>query len=455
MAVAETLEELVTHAMGIGVGSNSFVCAIGNRPETLRTPAVLYSAPDSSPILGPLAAEAAKADSGTVFRDFTGRVGDPVPIVADGVGRTGADLVATAVECLVSDRAGGHAEVAVAYPSTWTEYAVRELAAALTRSGRPPVLVSAAGAGYTALTASRRIASRSTVLLCDVGCAGTNLAVVGSTADGAVRVFVPTHTRDFGGDLVDSLLVEHVLADVAAANPGFDPRDRWNWDGIRALRRQATIAKERLSRDVAAVLEVNLLGIHDQQRIVRAELEGLIAEPVRRVVRQVSAAIEAADRNGRTVEAIVLTGGGAAIPLLAEQLSGLGVPLVDGGSAVDARGAALIAARVAASRPHLAPAPRPQDRPLRAAGPAAAPIPAVLSYSPRLKAVAASIPVVERRPESKRPRSSRANRVIAAVAALAILAGGGVAAATLGHGHSTGTPVGTAHVDQAFGSRSH
>ncbi|MCU1646279.1 MAG: Chaperone protein DnaK [Nocardia sp.] len=343
--------------VGVVIGSDSFVSAFTDRPEIIRTPAVVQLADNSLPLLGRLAEEADRAHPGTAFRDFTSRVGDPVPVVAQGGSRTGAQLVATAIQCLLTTDTAHTPTCVVAHPASWTAHAVRELGSALRTSGSRVTLVSEAEAAYTALAVSHEIPAHATVLLCDVGSSTFDVALV-SWPDGSnVRVDRPTRTQEFSGDLVDALLVEHVLTELAAANPGFDPRDRRNWNGIRALRARARHAKERLSRDVSAVLEINLPGIQENRRIVRSELEALIAEPVARAVQRIADAADAAVRAGREIDSVVLTGGGSAVPLLAERVSAtIGLPVISSGEPARTvlRGATMIACRLVAKQPPVA-----------------------------------------------------------------------------------------------------
>ncbi|MFI5780810.1 Hsp70 family protein [Nocardia sp. NPDC051570] len=278
-------------------------------------------------------------------------MGDPVPVFAGGTVRSGTWLVATAIECLLDDAL----LAVVAHSSAWTEHSVRELRKELPKNGTRVVLVTEAEAAYTALRASREIPDGAAILLCDIGKSGMDVAVVSASDDDTVRVDQPTRSYEFCGDLVDSLLVAHILNELAVTHPGFDPADRRNWSGLRELRKQIAQAKHRLSQDVSAVMEVSLPGIHENLRIVRSELEDLIAEPVAQAVRRIVDAADNATHTGRTIQAVVLTGGSSTIPLLTETLSATtDVPIInsnDPGSTV-VRGAALIAASLLARQPH-------------------------------------------------------------------------------------------------------
>lgn len=501
----------MTRALGIGIGAESFASVLegsgsSRRGQVVREPAVLHVAPGGQPVLGDRAAQRAKAAGGNVFRDFTNRVGDPVPVLTEHSGRTGAELVAMAVRCIMRDRLAGPAaaqpiSTVLAYPSVWTGYPARALESELARETGAPTLVPEAEAAYVALTVDGHIRPQATVLLCDIGSAHTDLAVVSSSPEGRTRVERPTRSTDFSGTMVDSLLLDHVISQTVAAHPRFDPANRINWPGIRALRNQIRIAKERLSQDVSAVIGVSLPGIEDRQRLVRSELETLIADPVRRLAYRVAETAHSAQQRGPHIDAVVLIGGTSAIPALAEQLStAVPLPVItspEPGSVV-VRGAALIAART--TRGPRRPSTRessdevPATRVLRPVQR----VPGERRQIPRQRISEGGQPIPRNRPRFAAPEATEADaarsdsseqrsersahrsgpgrqraaarhaaefaepaspaagkrsfaKVISGVAAAAVLLGGGIAAVELGHsstppaGRTASAPANSAH----------
>ncbi|MFJ4651211.1 Hsp70 family protein [Nocardia sp. NPDC088792] len=351
----------MTGALGIVIGSDAFVHASNDERRSTRIPAVIRFDSGSRASLGRPAGTFNYSDSDCEYRDFTTRVGDPVPVVADnGTPRTGVQLVATSIDLMLGGTAG-----VVAHPVVWTGQAVLELREVLSQHETRAQLVNEAEAAYAALRAGDEIAADSTILLCNAGKSGMDLTVVTATST-SVRVDQPVHCHEFGGDLVDALLVEHVLDELSVTHPGFDAADRRNWTGLRELRTRIAQAKRQLSSNVSAVIEVNLPGAQENLRLVRSELEALIAEPVWQAVQRITQSADAAIRAGHTIDAIVLIGGSSAIPLLTENLSAAtDIPLVnatDPGHTV-VRGAALLAARMFGARPRSDDRPWPDDRP--------------------------------------------------------------------------------------------
>lgn len=372
-------------AIAVAISVDSFASSPGSPLDVVRTPALIHLGPDG-PVLGRAALAAGNTGSGSVFRDFTTRVGDPVPLIGAHVNRTGAQLVAAAVQALMRDRLPGRdVEVVLAHPVTWSEYARADLSMELAQLGIRHTLVSAAEAAFTALTAADELDPGAVALICDVGHSGTEVSLARRTEAGSVGAGVTvtgaTRLDDFGGDLVDYLLMRWVLT----MRPDIDTDDPENQPWLRALRAQARIAKEQLSRDVAATIGVNVDGEVEDQRIVRAELEELIDEPVQRLALRVADLVAQAEQPPTT---IALIGGGSAVPLVAERLSAvLRLPIVTSAAPADVAvvGAALLAERMTPARPESrGDSPDPElDRPLVDAGPPVSTFPAIGSGKTR------------------------------------------------------------------------
>ncbi|MFE2997929.1 Hsp70 family protein [Nocardia sp. NPDC059246] len=450
----------MAEALGIVIGSDAFVRASNSNRRSARIPGVIRFESADRPVLGTLAGTYAHSDSNCEFRDFTTRVGDPIPVVAgDGTARTGAQLVATAIALLLEPGC----TAVVAHPVTWTEQAVRELRESLAQKPTHATLANEAEAAVAALRASGEVDPEATLLLCNVGKSGMDVAVVTAIGD-SVRVDQAVHCHEFGGDLVDSLFVAHVLDQVAAAHPGFDPADRRNWPALRELRTGVTRAKHQLSSNVSATIEVNLPGIRDNLRIVRSELESVIADPVWQAVQRITQSLDSALRTGHAVDCIVLTGGSSAIPLLTENLSAATeVPIITTTDPAHTviRGATLLAARTLRTRPRLDSAARvlPPGISAAAAAPAPerAPVPQPRSAAPQPKPM-----VAKRLPTSPPPRpgdvgddrsqsgrrTSRPALWAAAVAAAVLAVLGGVVVA---FDHTPATGPHTSATSQAPG----
>ncbi|MGY1681294.1 Hsp70 family protein [Geodermatophilus sp. SYSU D01176] len=273
------------------------------------------------------------------------RVGDPVPVYAGGRGVAAADLVADVVQRvreLAAAREGRpDSWTVVTVPPSWAGHRCAALARALAAAGVPRFsLVSSAVAAVSAHVAAGDLPAEPTAAVYDLGAGSLDTAVVGPTADDPLaHLAVPPAPLAWGGRDIDDVVLAHVVG--CLGTPVGD---------AGALRAACATAKEALS--TATAVRVDVDGVGDGPvRLTREELDEVLDEPVRRSVAVLAAAAAAAGLAPEDLDAVVLTGGGVRVPLVAEVLSGeLGRPLVvgDDPALTPALGAAALAAEALA-----------------------------------------------------------------------------------------------------------
>ncbi|WP_064080342.1 Hsp70 family protein, partial [Rhodococcus opacus] len=346
-------------ALGIGVGSVNTVAAVDTDGASVTDAAdltvlsrasVLHLSPDRAPVLGD---DTSEPDAVTVS-DFANRVGDPVGILTDdGSTYSGEDLVATAVSCIVHEAASGRhglPTTVVAHPTVWPPYTVGVLADALEQAGvTGATLVSEAQAVMTWLERTRGTLGDALTVIYDLGGTSLDITLFRSDAHGTETGVLgkPVRSEDFGGAHFDHATMQYVLGNVAEEFGDIDPFAPDTVAALTRLRTRCTTAKEALSSDTEATIGIELPGISTDVRLVRSELEDLIRESLQESVTLVRESIHAAGLESSDVTQVVLTGGSAAIPLVAELLSAeLRVPVVaaERPGHTAALGAALLAA---------------------------------------------------------------------------------------------------------------
>ncbi|PBC58363.1 Hsp70 family protein [Rhodococcus sp. ACPA1] len=431
------------------MGSDSFVSAQmhGEWPThqaddgftVVRHSAELALSSSSAPTLGPHRSGPLPQGS-IVFRDFIDRVGDPVPVIGDDGTRTPAvQLVTTALDCLIRGRTPVPGHVVVAAPAAWSGYAVEELEDEIRRWGllrnRTLTVIPETSAALTWISRVEKLDEFSTLLLCDVGAHSLDLTL--ATRRGAdFGVVRSTRSTDFSGDHADRLLMGHVVALVQNANPDFDVDDPAHRGALTELAARCRSAKERLSQDTSAVVTVALPDIRRQIRVMRSEFEDVIRGSLTRAANTVARELERLDETGTPVDAVVLLGGGAAVPLVTELLStAVNVPLVVSSepATASARGAAVIAERASlgqsGSRVMSAPGPwvKPPaaPRPIVAAAWSRVLPPSASAEAPTRRVAPTSVPV------RKTQKSGIRGWMVAASAAALVLLGAGAAATQL------------------------
>ncbi|MCK8613582.1 Hsp70 family protein [Gordonia sp. C13] len=340
--------------------------------------------------------------------DFLDRVGDPVPVLDDrGRSRPAAQIHAEAVAALLTrlDLADPVDHLAVVHADTWTSQAVDEAHAALLERDDLPTgeisWVPESRATLAAVEHSEGALGEGLVIGYDLGASALTVTVL-ATGDEPRVVSRPLRLDSVSGNEFDRLLLAHTLrvtgVDAELADPG---RASAVLDDLTRLRTECRAAKEALSVDTDAVVDVRVGETTTVARLVRDDVEELVRGPIAEsvaLIREALASAGADQPGGRPspVTAIVLGGGGASIPLVTEMLSAtLRTPVLldpQPGSASAAGGALLgiaaLGARASAALeptteiPGQALAPLPGERPLREIEPA--PSTPVATPAPRL-----------------------------------------------------------------------
>ncbi|GJF12310.1 hypothetical protein NGTWS0302_01530 [Mycolicibacterium cyprinidarum] len=347
----------MTEPLGLSIGMTNLVAARVGRPPVMRR-SILTVFTDRAPEVGARSEIADNSESqnlseaGVVLSGFVDRVGDPVPLVAvDGSAHRGEQVLATALDAMARLVDGG-SPIAIAVPAHWGPGAVGALRGALrplpslAPNGVPAALIPDSTAALAALQAAPGLPNRGVVVLVDLGGSGSSitLADAGANLDAIGQT---VRYPEFSGDAMDQTMLDHVLAGIAEANPA-DTAGTTAYESLTQLRGECRQAKERLSAETATVVPVELPGIHTDIRVTRPEFEQLISDPFGGLLNAVEDALQ---RNGvpvANVSAVATVGGGAAIPLVTQQLSErLRAPVVTTPQAQlnVAAGAALVANR--------------------------------------------------------------------------------------------------------------
>ncbi|UGT70507.1 Hsp70 family protein [Nocardia gipuzkoensis] len=358
-------------ALGITVGtSNSVAVAATEEGDDgigpsgggyLRShPSVLRLSEDMAPTLGAGARATGRHSSDVLLEGFLARVGDPVGIFAeDGSSYSAPDLVATAIGCLVDEIAAETGQDATramvaCHPAWWSRHTVDIQRDALERAGLGEVtLVPEPTAAIRWLDAAHGRTDDGAVIVFDLGASGSTVSVV-RTGEHASLLGTPLRNAEVAGAEFDLLTMRYVLANAVLA-ADFDPFDPVVERELSALRERCRKAKEELSINTATVVPVRVdpADPHGSTvRLVRGELEDLLRGPLLSSMDLIRDAVHRAGLDIGDVGRVLLTGGGGAIPLVAELISSeFGLPVV---AAPDpehttARGAALLAADLLAA----------------------------------------------------------------------------------------------------------
>ncbi|MEV5834490.1 Hsp70 family protein [Nocardia sp. NPDC052112] len=400
-------------SLGIKIGTAGFVTAAdaasattgdsgrcAPRLQTTRHQATLIVNQGMAPTLSPLGSGAHPVHPGLVVTGFVDRVGDPIDLVAaDGSAHRPENLVADAVRYLTRYSAGAFAgppTVAATYPGYWKPQGVQALREALDRMDMTDVaLVNEVGSILTRVESTRGLPQDGAVVVYDLG--GNGLSV--SVARGTEQIGSTVRSAEFGGKHIDDAILRQVLRGLDGELGDVDLAAPALLAPLNELRLRCRQAKETLSTETAAVVEVELGSARHDVRLVRSELEDLIRVRILASTEFVGETLRSNDIDAGDVRAVVLAGGAAATPLVAEVLSAeFHVPVIaepDPGL-TSANGAALLAQSVAAA-PSVPVPPPPMSAPAPATPPQ-------VTESPRSDdPVAAEPPVVVAPANSPQP----------------------------------------------------
>jgi len=256
--------------------------------------------------------------------------------------------------------------VVVTHPVGWGAHTTGLLRAAADDEGFDIVLLAEPLAAVTQRVATHQLAPGSTVAVFDLGGGSFDATVVRTAAggaDGGHQVLGTPESNDhLGGADFDEVVFEHVRASLPDLFATVDETDPADLAAVACVRAACTRAKEQLSSDTETSIHVALPGRRGTVRLHRSEFEILIRPLVESSVEGFRRAIASAGLEPHEVTDLLLVGGSARIPLVAQIVSEqLDRPVVvdDDPRSVVARGAALTPAvpgnRSACLPPPLAP----------------------------------------------------------------------------------------------------
>ncbi|MGO2111541.1 MAG: Hsp70 family protein [Pseudoclavibacter sp.] len=416
---------MLSYALGINIGSCTLSAGVAKRPNGAPTqvePLPLGDAPDASDAIGDPADRAKQRATAPAIafvdddarvvvgdtalrlsedrperaiRDVVHRVGDAVPITVGDLDIAAEDLYAAMVEWML-ERAitatGSRPEaVALTHPSSWGAFRIELVRDAIAERGLEGIRFVAepiAAAQHDAVT--RQPGPGTAIAIYDLGGGSFDATVVRADDDGRLAVVgSPVGVPAIGGATFEYEVVSHVLAH---ATPGQDARGAESSDpegsgaessdevadaaavdvgrvvaaldagasrAAGALRRACADAIATLSLETETSIPVITETGPTSVRLVRAEYEAMIEPRISETVDAMRRAIDASAV--ADLDAIVLVGGAAQTPIVAQQLSaafGRPIAIGDEPQLAGAFGAAVLAAEIAAAEPGADEEPR-------------------------------------------------------------------------------------------------
>ncbi|MGQ0629736.1 MAG: Hsp70 family protein [Sporichthyaceae bacterium] len=441
------------YRLGIDLGTTFTTAAISREdspgvwgtPEVITLsdhgaalPTVSYTGPAGETLIGNAAIRRAITDPDRVVRHVKARIGDQTPIVTGPSGALAAHDVAArfvaAVADLVAARVGGAPDaIALTHPASWGAHKKDLLRVALVREGLLGVhLVPEPEAAARAYARTGRLRTGATLAIYDLG-GGTFDTALLRTEPGADFTLLgrPVGIANLGGVDFDDLVLAHVLSACGTDAAELAAMDLSASDAgaLAGLRRECVEAKEALSADTDAVIPVVLADT--TVRLTRAEFEALIDDRLSESLDAMATALDSAGLAPEDLDRILLVGGSARIPLITQRLSAR-FPRATIERDIDPK-LAVVTGAVLALEPAPLPAPFPPvvlgtARVVDDLGPVRPAVVSELGWASSAAYQADHEADDEDTIEFSPLPAARRRRVPVALAALALLAGGGAGA---------------------------
>ena len=159
------------------------------------------------------------------------------------------------------------------------------------------------------------------VVVYDFGGGTFDVAVLRRTGDVFDVLGTPAGLEHLGGLDLDEAVFGHVIRSLEGQFETLDPDDPATQAAVSRLRDECKAAKEALSSDTDTSIPVLLPGVQNEVRLTRTEFETMILPSVVDTVATTTRAIREAGLEPGDVGRVLLVGGSARVPLVAQLLN--------------------------------------------------------------------------------------------------------------------------------------
>lgn len=290
------------------------------------TVSAVYTGADGSVLIGDPALRRGLADPAGLAREFKRRTGDTTPILLRGVPWSVAALTARllrgVVDIVIEREGGPPSAVVLTHPANWGRYKIDVLAeAAALADVRVDRFVPEPEAAAIHYARQARVPVGATVAVYDLGGGTFDVAVLRKTEAGFELAGPPEGIDALGGADADAAVFAAVTAALGGAYTDLDRGDPATLSATWRLRQACTEAKEALSADADVSIPVALPTVATEVRLTRSELEAVVEPMLAPTIGALRRALRAAAIESGQLDAVLLTGGAARMPIVARLVS--------------------------------------------------------------------------------------------------------------------------------------
>jgi actin-like ATPase involved in cell morphogenesis len=353
--------------LGVDVGTTFTAAAVAREGQvevaslgwrSAAIPSVVWVGGDGTVLTGDVALRRGLSEPSRMAREFKRRVGDPAPLLLGGAPFSAdaltAKLLGAVTEEVIAQQGDDPEAVTVCHPANWGPFKKDLLRQAIRQVGlEDAALLTEPEAAAIYYASTERLADGDVLAVYDLGGGTFDAAVLRKTTDGFELLGQPEGIERLGGIDFDEAVLGFVNEATEGALDELDPSDPDAVEAIVQVREECVIAKEVLSGDTEASIQVWLPQKRTRVRLTRAEFEALVRPTLVDTVTALRRALQSADLEPSDVTKVLLVGGSSRIPLVGQLIGAeLGRPV-----AVDAHpkhaialGAALHAASTVGRR---------------------------------------------------------------------------------------------------------
>ena len=324
----------MTYTLGVDLGTTFTAAAVddGSGPVPLTLGSSTNAMPsvvalrDGAPVTGEAAEAVLRERPAAGVREAKRRLGDSTPFVVDGT-PYGAEallglLLADVIKAATEQHGGEPASVVLSHPANWGDFRKELLSDTARVAGLESVgLITEPQAAAIHYVRSGELGVGQTAAVYDFGGGTFDAAVVRCAERGPELLGEAKGLERLGGIDLDQAILAHVNESVDGALRELDSSDPTAAAAMASVRAQCVAAKEALSTASEASISVALPGLTTQVRLTRAEFEDMVRPRIADTLAQLDAALQSADVKASDLSAVVLVGGTARIPLIAEMVA--------------------------------------------------------------------------------------------------------------------------------------
>lgn len=294
---------------------------LGSRVASI--PSVVFLRADGSILTGEVADSRSVSEPTRAAREFKRRLGDPTPILLAGT-PYGADTLLghllRSIFAHVTEQEGVPPDVvALTHPANYGPFKLDLLAEAARHAEIDSVrYLSEPEAAAIHYSRSERVGDGALIAIYDLGGGTFDAALLRQTHDGFEQVGTPEGIDTFGGIDLDQAILAHVQESLGGTLEELDPADPGTIQALARLRDECRRAKESLSADTDAAIQVMLPNVHTEVRLTRLEFEDMMRPRLRETIKVLERVVRSAGITFQDLDRVLLVGGSSRIPLVAE-----------------------------------------------------------------------------------------------------------------------------------------